>query len=111
MRTLAAMLTLSALGACASLETLPGPVNMTAADAPAIANAVVEIVGRRLPLGQGPLRLDTPPDEMGQAVAGQVIRDLKVRGYVIEETSRYAHQTGFAVTPLKAGLLLKVTID
>lgn len=111
MRSSIAMLTLSALAACASLGTLPGPVNMTAADVPAIANSVVEIIGRRLPPGQGPLRLDTSPDGMGQAVAARVIRDLQVRGYVIEETSRSARQTGFAVTPLKAGLLLNVTID
>jgi hypothetical protein len=84
---------------------------MTAADVPAVANAIVEIIGRRLLPGQGPLRLDTSPDEMGPVIAARVIRDLKVRGYVIEETSRSARQAGFAVTPLKAGLLLNVTIE
>jgi hypothetical protein len=111
MRTSIAMLTLSALSACTSFGSLPGPVNLAAADVPAVASAIVQIIGRRMPPGQSPLRLDTPPDEMGQAVAARVIQDLKVRGYVIEETSRSARQTGFAVTPLKAGLLLSVTID
>ena len=87
------------------------PVTVTAQDVAPAANAIAGIIRLRLPPGQETLRLDTPSGETGQAIRKELIRVLQTQGYRIEDNTRTAHRIGFAVTPLKMGALLTVTID
>jgi hypothetical protein len=111
MRTLIALLTPLALAACASFASLPGPLTLSAQDVTPAASAILDIIRHRLPPERGTLRLDSPQDELGQAIGSQVTNALRAQGFAIEEATRAAHQIGFAITPLRAGALLTVTID
>jgi hypothetical protein len=84
---------------------------MTAQDVAPAANAIASIVRLRLPPGQDILRIESPPDETGQAIRKELVHVLEAQGYRIEDNPRAAHRIGFAVTPLKMGALLTVTID
>ena len=100
-----------ALAGCAAFALFPTPVTMTAQDVAPAANAIASIIRLRLPPGQEILRLDTPSGETGQAIRQELVHVLQAQGYRIEDNPRAAHRIGFAVTPLKAGALLTVTID
>jgi len=99
-----------ALAGCAAFS-FPTPVTMTAEDVAPAANAIAGIVRLRLPPGQEILRIDSPSGETGLAIRKELIRVLQTQGYRIEDNPRAAHRIGFAVTPLKMGALLTVTID
>ena len=99
------------LAGCAAFASFPAPVTVTAQDVAPAANAAASMIRLRLPPGQEILRLDGPPDEMGQAIEKELVRVLQVQGYRVEDNPRAAHRIGFAVMPLKAGALLTVTID
>ena len=99
------------LAGCTAFASFPTPVTMTAQDAAPAANAIATIIRLRLPPGQEILRLDTPSDETGQAIGKELARVLQTQGYRIEDSPRSTHRIGFAVTPLKMGALLTVTID
>jgi hypothetical protein len=75
------------------------------------ANAIAAIIRLRLPPRQEIIRLESPPDEIGQAIRKELDQVLQAQGYRIEDSPRAAHRIGFAVTPLKTGALLTVTID
>ncbi len=99
-----------ALAGCAAFASFPAPVTMTAQDVAPAANAIASIIRLRLSPGQGILRVDSPSDETGQAIRQELIHFLQAQGYRIEDNPRAAHRIGFAVTPLKMGALLTVTI-
>jgi hypothetical protein len=99
------------LAGCAAFASFPTPVTMTAQDVAPAANAIASIIRLRLPPGQDILRLETPSGETGQAIRQELIRVLQAQGYRIEDNPRAAHRIGFAVTPLKMGALLTVTVD
>jgi hypothetical protein len=84
---------------------------MTAQDVAPAANAIASIIRLRLPPGQDILRIESPPDESGQAICKELVRVLEAAGYRIDNNPRAAHQIGFAVTSLRMGALLTVTID
>ena len=100
-----------ALAGCAAFASFPTPVTLTAQDVAPAANAIASIIRLRLPPGQDILRLETPSGETGQAIRQELIRVLQAQGYRIEDNPRAAHRIGFAVTPLKMGALLTVTVD
>ena len=100
-----------ALAGCAAFASFPAPVTMTAQDVAPAANAIASIVRLRLPPGQEILRVESPSDETGQAIRQELVHVLQAQGYRIEDNPRAAHRIGFAVTPLKMGALLTVTID
>ena len=100
-----------ALAGCAAFASFPMPVTVTAQDVAPAANAIAGIVRLRLPPGQEILRAESPSDETGQAIRQELIRVLQAQGYRIEDNPRAAHRIGFAVTPLKMGALLTVTVD
>jgi hypothetical protein len=87
------------------------PVTVTAQDVAPAANAIAGIIRLRLPPGQEILRVESPSDESGQAIRQELVRVLQTQGYRIEDNPRASHRIGFAVTPLKMGALLTVTID
>ena len=99
------------LAACAPFASFPAPVTVTAQDVAPAANAIAGIIRLRLPPGQDILRLESPSDEIGQAIRKELGQVLQAQGYRIEDNPRAAHRIGFAVAPLKAGALLTVTID
>ena len=99
------------LAGCAAFASFPAPVTMTAQDLAPAANAIASIIRLRLPLGQEILRVESPSDETGQAIRKELVHVLQAQGYRIEDNPRAAHRIGFAVTPLKMGALLSVTID
>ena len=99
------------LAGCAAFASFPTPVTVTAQDVAPAANAIASIVRLRLPPGQDILRLESPSDETGRAIREELVRVLQTQGYRIEDNPRAAHRIGFAVTPLKMGALLTVTID
>jgi len=99
------------LAGCAAFASFPTPVTVTAEDVAPAANAIASIIRLRLPPGQEILRLDSPSGETGQAIRKELIRVLQTQGYRIEDNPRAAHRIGFAVTPLKMGALLTVTVD
>jgi hypothetical protein len=111
MQRLIALLTPLALAGCAAFASFPAPVTMTAEDVAPAANAIAGIIRLRLPPGQEILRLESPSDETGRAIRQELIRVLQTQGYRIEDNPRASHRIGFAVTPLKMGALLTVTID
>jgi hypothetical protein len=111
MQRLIALLIPLALAGCAAFASFPAPVTVTAQDVAPAANAIAGIVRLRLPPGQEILRLESPSDETGQAIRHELVRVLQAQGYRIEDNPRAAHRIGFAVTPLKMGALLTVTID
>jgi hypothetical protein len=100
-----------ALAGCAAFASFPTPVTMTAQDVAPAANAIASIVRLRLPPGQDILRIESPPDETGQAIGKELVRVLEAAGYRIENNPRAVHRISFAVMPLKMGALLTVTID
>jgi hypothetical protein len=106
-----AILTLSALSACAPFASLPGPVTLTTRDTPAVAHTIVEIIRKRVPPGQSALHLGSPADGIGQAIAAEAVRELKAQGYVLGDSPQVKYRISFAVAPLKAAALLTVTID
>jgi hypothetical protein len=65
----------------------------------------------RVPPGQEIFRLESPSDETGQAIRQELVHVLQAQGYRVEDNPRAAHRIGFAVSPLKMGALLSVTID
>ena len=99
------------LAGCAAFASFPTPVTMTAQDVAPAANAIASIVRLRLPPGRETLRVESPSDETGQAIRQELVHVLQAQGYRIEDNPRAAHRIGFAVTPLKMGALLTVTID
>ena len=99
------------LAGCAAFASFPTPVTVTAQDVAPAANATATMIRLRLPPGQEILRIDSPIDETGQAIGKELVRVLQAQGYRVEDSPRAAHRIGFAVTPLKAGALLTVTID
>lgn len=99
------------LAGCAAFASFPAPVTVTAEDVAPAANAIARIIRLRLPPGQEILRVESSSDETGQAIRQELIRVLQTQGYRIEDNPRAAHRIGFAVTPLKMGALLTVTID
>jgi hypothetical protein len=111
MQRLIALLIPLLLAACAPFASFPAPVTMTAQDVAPAANAIASIIRLRLPPGQEILRLESPSDETGHAIRQELVRVLQSQGYRIEDNPRAAHRIGFAVTPLKMGALLTVTID
>ena len=100
-----------ALAGCAAFASFPTPVTVTAQDVAPAANAIASIIRLRLPPNQEIFRLDAPSGETGQAIRQELVRVLQAQGYRIEDNPRAAHRIGFAVTPLKMGALLTVTID
>ncbi len=98
------------LAGCAAFASFPAPVTVTAEDVAPAANAIAKIIRLRLPPGQDILRVESSSDETGQAIRQELIRVLQTQGYRIEDHPRAAHRIGFAVTPLKMGALLTVTI-
>ncbi len=111
MQRLIALLIPLALAGCAAFASFPTPVTVTAQDVAPAANAIAGIVRLRLPPGQDILRLESPSDETGKVIRHELVRVLQAQGYRIEDNPRAAHRIGFAVTPLKMGALLTVTID
>ena len=111
MQRLIALLIPLALAGCAAFASFSTPVTMTAEDVAPAANAIASIIRLRLPPGQAILCVESPSDETGQAIRNELIRVLQTQGYRIEDNPRAAHRIGFAVTPLKMGALLTVTID
>ncbi len=111
MQRLIALLIPLLLAGCAAFASFPTPVTMTAQDVAPAANAIASMIRLRLPPGQEILRIDSPSDETGQAIGKELVRVLQAQGYRVEDSPRAAHRIGFAVTPLKAGALLTVTID
>ena len=111
MQRLIVLLTSLLLAGCAAFASFPAPVTMTAQDVAPAANAIARIIRLRLPPGQEILRVESSSDETGQAIRQELIRVLQTQGYRIEDNPRAAHRIGFAVTPLKMGALLTVTID
>ena len=111
MQRLIALLIPLALAGCAAFASFPTPVTMTAEDVAPAANAIARIIRLRLPPGQDILRIESSSDETGQAIRQELIRVLQTQGYRIEDNPRVARRIGFAVTPLKMGALLTVTID
>jgi hypothetical protein len=99
------------LAGCAAFASFPAPVTVTAEDVAPAANAIARIIRLRLPPGQEILRVENLSDKTGQAIRKELIRVLQAQGYRIEDNPRAAHRIGFAVTPLKMGALLTVTID
>ena len=99
------------LAGCAAFASFPTPVTMTAQDVAPAANAIASIVRLRLPPGQEILRVESPSDETAQAIRKELVRVLQAQGYRVEDNPRAAHRIGFAVSPLKMGALLTVTID
>jgi hypothetical protein len=99
------------LAGCAAFASFPMPVTVTAEDVAPAAKAIARIIRLRLPPGQEVLRVDSSSDETGQAIRQELLRVLQAQGYRIEDNPRAAHRIGFAVTPLKMGALLTVTID
>jgi hypothetical protein len=99
------------LAGCAAFASFPTPVTVTAEDVVPAANAIASIIRLRLPPSQEILRIESPSDETGQAIRKELVRVLQAQGYRVEDNPRTAHRIGFAVTPLKAGALLTVTID
>jgi len=99
------------LAGCTAFASFPTPVTMTAQDAAPAANAIATIIRLRLPPGQEILRVESPTDQTGQAIRQELVHVLQAQGYRIEDSPRAAHRIGFAVTPLKMGALLTVTID
>ena len=111
MQRLIALLSPLALAGCAAFASFPAPVTMTEQDVAPAANAIASIIRLRLPPGQEILRVDSPSGETGQAIRKELVRVLQAQGYRVEDNPRAAHRIGFAVTPLKMGALLTVTID
>ncbi len=99
------------LAGCAAFASFPAPVTVTAADVAPAASAIAGIIRLRLPPGQEILRVESFSDETGQAIRHELIRVLQAQGYRIEDNPHPAHRIGFAVSPLKMGALLTVTID
>ena len=99
------------LAGCAAFASFPAPVTVTAEDVAPAASAIARIIRLRLPPGQEILRVESSSDETGQAIRRELIRVLQTQGCRIEDNPRAAHRIGFAVTPLKMGALLTVTID
>jgi hypothetical protein len=99
------------LASCVAFASFPAPVTVTADDVAPAANAIARIIRLRLPPGQDILRVEGSSDETGQAITQELIRVLQTQGYRIEDNPRATHRIGFAVTPLKMGGLLTVTID
>ena len=101
----------SLLAGCAAFASFPMAVTMTAQDAAPTANAIASILRLRLPPGQEILRVESPSDETGQTIRKELVRVLQTQGYRIEDNPRAAHRIGFAISPLKMGALLTVTIN
>jgi hypothetical protein len=99
------------LAGCAAFASFPTPVTVTAEDVAPAANAIATIVRLRLPPSQEIVRVESPSDETGQAIRQELIRVLQAQGYHIEDNPRATHRIGFAISPLKMGALLTVTID
>jgi hypothetical protein len=99
------------LAGCAAFASFPTPVTVTAEDVAPAANAIATIVRLRLPPSQEIFRLESPSDETGQVIRQELIRVLQAQGYRIEDNPRATHRIGFAISPLKMGALLTVTID
>jgi hypothetical protein len=111
MQRLIALLIPLVLAGCTAFASFPAPVTVMAEDVAPAANAIARIIRLRLPPGQDILRLESQSDETGQAIRQELIRVLQAQGYRIEDNPRAGHRIGFAVTPLKMGALLTVTID
>lgn len=107
------------LAACA---VAPAPGNsyvaqlQQPADAEMLANGMAEFVAARLPAASTTLALDpTPSAQEGNAVTPALAAALRRRGFAIAESEQPApagaHQLRYLVSPLDAGLLVRLTID
>lgn len=87
-----------------------------AADAEVLANGMAEFVAARLPAASTTLALDpTPSAQEGNAVTPALAAALRHRGFAIAESGQPApagaHQLRYLVTPLDAGLLVRLSLD
>ena len=86
------------------------------ADAEALANGMAEFVAARLPAAASALALDpTPSGQAGNAVTPALAAALRRHGFAIAESRQPspagAHHLRYLVTPLDAGVLVRLTID
>ena len=104
------------LGGCAGVGPRSSYVEaVTPADAPVLAADIAGFVAERLPAAATTMALDAPAGEMASDSLTPVLRgELRRIGFGVADAGQNApgaHPLRYLVTPLDAGLLVRLQVD